>query len=165
VFKLDEIDQRHHVAPRAGVVLDLGCFPGSWSKWLLQRGLRVVGVDLSAPDLKGGTWITESVLEVTSERLLEHGPYDLVVSDLAPKTTGARIVDHVRQIELADRALSLARLVGKPGSSFVCKVFEGEDAGAFVDRVREAYRDVKRLKPEGTRTNSVEFFVVAKGRI
>lgn len=164
VFKLEEIDQRHHVLPRGGVVLDLGCYPGSWSKWLIQRGLTVVGVDLSAPDLRGGTWIVESVLEVEPARLLEHGPYDAVVSDLAPKTTGTRLVDHVRQIELADRALSLAQAVGRPGSTFVCKVFEGEDAAGFVDRVRAVYRDVKRLKPDATRNNSVEFFVVAKGR-
>jgi 23S rRNA (uridine2552-2'-O)-methyltransferase len=91
------------------------------------------------------------------------GPADLVVSDLAPNTTGQRLVDHVRQITLADRALALAKATGKPGSAFVCKVFEGEDAPGFVDRVRAAYADVKRLKPDATRGNSVEFFVVAKG--
>lgn len=165
VFKLEEIDQRHRVVPSGGVALDLGCFPGSWSKWLLGRRLRVVGVDLKAPELPGGTWIAASVLEVTPEALLEAagGRYDLVVSDLAPNTTGQKLVDHVRQIALADRALELARAVGRPGSAFVCKVFDGEDANAFVDRVRQAYADVKRLKPDATRGTSVEFFVVAKG--
>jgi 23S rRNA (uridine2552-2'-O)-methyltransferase len=147
------------------VAVDLGCFPGSWSKWLLGRKLRVVGVDLKAPDLPGGAWIARSVLEVEPAELTEAagGPADLVVSDLAPNTTGQRFVDHARQIQLADRALELAVAVGKPGSTFVCKVFDGEDANAFVERVKAAYADVKRLKPDATRGTSVEFFVVAKG--
>jgi 23S rRNA (uridine2552-2'-O)-methyltransferase len=166
VFKLEEIDQRHRVVPAGGgVALDLGCYPGSWSKWLLGRRLRVVGVDLKAPDLPGGVWIARSVLEVEPAELLEAagGPMDLIVSDLAPNTTGQRLVDHVRQIALADRALSVAQAVGRPGSNFVCKVFDGEDANGFVERVRAAYADTKRLKPDATRGTSVEFFVVAKG--
>lgn len=164
VFKLEEIDERHRIVPRSGVAVDLGCYPGSWSKWLIGRGLRVVGVDLKAPDLVG-SWIVGSVLEVEATALLEAagGPADLVVSDLAPNTTGQRLVDHVRQIALADRALELALAIGKPGSAFVCKVFDGEDAAGFVDRVRGRYTDTKRLKPDATRGNSVEFFVVAKG--
>lgn len=165
VFKLEEIDARHHVVPASGVAVDLGCFPGSWSKWLVGRGVKVVGVDLKAPDLPGGRWIVGSVLEVEAAVLLEaaEGRVGLVVSDLAPNTTGQRLVDHVRQIALADRALALAVDIGRPGSNFVCKVFDGEDAGAFVERVRVAYADVKRLKPDATRGSSVEFFVVAKG--
>ncbi|MFN7142627.1 MAG: SAM-dependent methyltransferase [Myxococcota bacterium] len=165
VFKLEEIDQRHKIVPSGGLAVDLGCYPGSWSKWLLGKKLRVVGVDLKAPDLPGGTWIARSVMEVEPTELLDAagGPVDLVVSDLAPNTTGQRLVDHVRQIALADRALELARAIGKPGSAFVCKVFDGEDAPAFVERVRGAYADVKRLKPDATRGSSVEFFVVAKG--
>jgi 23S rRNA (uridine2552-2'-O)-methyltransferase len=147
------------------VALDLGCFPGSWSKWLLGRGLTVVGVDQKAPELPTGSWLVASVMDVTPDalRAAMGGPADLVVSDLAPNTTGQRLVDHVRQIALADRALELAAATGKPRSAFVCKVFDGEDAGAFVERVRASYADVKRLKPDATRNASVEFFVVAKG--
>jgi len=165
VFKLEEVDQRHRVVPSGGVAVDLGCYPGSWSKWLIGRKLRVVGVDLKAPELPGGTWIAESVMDVEPDVLIAAigGRADLVVSDLAPNTTGQRLVDHVRQIALAERALTLARAVGKPGSAFVCKVFDGEDANGFVENVRGAYADVKRLKPDATRGTSVEFFVVAKG--
>lgn len=166
VYKLEELDRRHHVVPRGGgVVLDLGCFPGSWSKWLIERGARVVGVDLKAPDLAGGTWIARSVYEVEPDELLTAaaGPVDVVVSDMAPNTTGNRLGDHVRQIELADRALLMARACLKPQGTFVVKVFDGEDAPAYVDRVRAAFREVKRLKPDATRDRSVEFFLVAKG--
>ncbi len=165
VFKLEEIDQLHHVVKPGGSAIDLGCFPGSWSKWLIGRGARVVGVDLQAPALPGGTWLVGSVLEIEAEALRDAagGPVDLVVSDLAPNTSGQKYVDHVRQIALAERALSLAIELGKPGSHFVCKVFDGEDANAFVERVKAAYTQVKRQKPDATRGSSVEFFVIGKG--
>jgi 23S rRNA (uridine2552-2'-O)-methyltransferase len=122
-------------------------------------------VDEKAPELPTGKWIIASVLDVHPRALLDAmgGPADLVVSDLAPSTSGQRFIDHVRQIALADRALDLACMLGRPGSAFVCKVFDGGDAPAFTDRVRAAYADVKRLKPDATRGNSVEFFIVAKG--
>lgn len=167
VFKLDEIEKRHRILPaRGGAVVDLGCFPGSWSKWLIERGMRVVGVDLKIPALSGGTWIAASVMDVTADRLRDAlgGPADLVVSDMAPNTTGHTFTDHVRQVALADRALELAVALLRPGGAFVCKVFEGEDSAGFVARVGQAFADVKRLKPEATRGRSVEFFVVAKGK-
>jgi 23S rRNA (uridine2552-2'-O)-methyltransferase len=166
VFKLDEIARRTDVVPRVGSALDLGCFPGSWSRWLLGRGLRVVGVDLQAPALPDGTFIAASVYDVDEAELLAAlgGPAALVVSDMAPSTTGNRFADHVRQIALADRALELARRLGAPGSGFVVKVFDGPDAPAYTARVRAAYADLRRVKPDATRDNSVEFFLVGKGR-
>lgn len=165
VFKLDEIAHRTDVIPRSGAVLDLGCFPGSWSRWLLEQGLQVVGVDLQAPALDGGTFLAASVYDVTVEALAEAlgGPARLVVSDMAPNTTGNRFGDHVRQIELADRALELAVALGAPGSGFIVKVFDGQDAQAYTQRVRMHYADVRRLKPDATRERSVEFFLVGMG--
>lgn len=167
VFKLDEIHKRFPVVPRGGkgTGVDLGCFPGSWSKWLIQQGVRVVGVDLKAPELTGGTWIVASALEVTAEQLLEAagGPVDLLVSDMAPNTTGNKFTDHVRQIELATRALDLAKQVLTPGGAFVAKVFDGGDAPAYVKSVQGAFREFKRIKPDATRDSSVEFFVAGRG--
>lgn len=163
VYKLVEIDRRFRVVPRpSGIVVDLGCFPGSWSRWLQEQGARVVGVDLQAPDF-AGTWLVESALSVEPAALLAHGPADLVASDMAPNTTGNRFTDHCRQIELAERALWLATQVLRPGGHFVAKVFDGEDAPAFVARVRAAFTRVERLKPEATRDRSVEFFVLGLG--
>lgn len=163
VFKLDEIESRMGVLPRRGTVVDLGCFPGSWSKWLLERGLRVVGVDLTAPDLAGGVWIPRSVYEVSADELraAAGGPIVALVSDMAPLTTGAKFTDHCRQIELADRALQLAAELVEPGGAFICKVFDGSEAEGFVKRVRAVFPKLRRLKPDATRDRSVEFFVVA----
>ncbi len=168
VYKLDEIDARFRVVPRGGsssVALDLGCFPGSWSRWLQQQGVRVVGVDLRAPEF-AGEWLVASALEVTPEALVGAmgGKADLLVSDMAPATTGARFTDHCRQIELARRALELTDSCLKPGGSFVAKVFDGEDAPAYIREVQGRFREVRRFKPDATRERSVEFFVVGLNR-
>lgn len=163
VYKLEEIAGRFPI-PRSGAAVDLGCFPGSWSRWLGERGYRVVGVDLQAPNLPG-TWIARSVFEVEPDELRAAvgGAADLVVSDMAPNTSGDRFTDHCRQIALADRALELAKLLLRPGGGFVVKVFDGGDAPAYVARVRAAFGEVKRVKPDATRDRSVEFFLVGTG--
>lgn len=164
VFKLEELDQRFRLTRRGASAVDLGCFPGSWSRYLLERGMKVVGVDLKAPQLAGGTWIARSVMEVEAEELLAAvGKVPLFVSDMAPNTSGDRFTDHMRQIRLAERALELARRCLEPGGAFVAKVFEGEDANAFVKAVEGCFASVKRVKPDATRDRSVEFFVVATG--
>lgn len=164
VYKLAEIEERCRVLPRGGVALDLGCYPGSWSRYLIERGMRVVGVDFKAPELPG-TFLVGSVMDVSAELLLEAagGPLDALLSDMAPNTSGHRLTDHCRQLELAERAFSLAAPLLKPGGSFVVKIFDGEDAPAYVKKVEAAFKKVRRLKPDATRDRSVEFFLAASG--
>jgi 23S rRNA (uridine2552-2'-O)-methyltransferase len=83
---------------------------------------------------------------------------------MAPNTSGNRFADHVQQIELATQASEIALAILAPGGTFVAKVFEGADARGFVEGLRDGFTAVKRLKPKATRTESVEFFVVATGR-
>lgn len=164
VFKLEEIDQRFSLTRPGGVAVDLGCFPGSWSRYLIQRRMKVVGVDLKAPEFGGGRWIARSVMEVEADELLAGGErVDLFCSDMAPNTSGDRFTDHVRQIRLAERALSLARECLRESGSFVVKVFDGEDAPTFQKDVATSFAEVKRVKPDATRDRSVEFFLVGKG--
>ncbi len=168
VYKLEEVQRRFRLFKPGQRVVDLGCFPGSWSRYLLQRvgrKGRVVGVDLEAPDLPGGTWIPRSIHEVTTEELRAAlgGPADAVVSDMAPRTTGNRLHDHVEQIALARRALEVAGELLAPGGHFVCKVFDGEDANAFCTDVKARFGKLKRVRPEAVRKNSREFFAVATG--
>ncbi|MCB9664309.1 MAG: RlmE family RNA methyltransferase [Alphaproteobacteria bacterium] len=164
VYKLTEAQKRFSFLKPGQRVVDLGCFPGSWSQYALERigrGGRLVGVDLEAPELPG-TWIARSVLQVTSEELLEalEGPADVVLSDMAPATTGVAFTDHVRQVELVRRALALAAAVGAQGSVFFCKVFDGEEVPALQAEVRAVYGTVKRLRPEAVRQQSREFFLL-----
>lgn len=167
VFKLEEIDERAKLLRPGMRVVDLGCFPGSWSRYVAEcvgKGV-LVGVDLEEPKGISGFFIARSVYEVSAEELREHlgGPADLVLSDMAPSTTGDRTGDHLRQIGLAERALQLACELLRPGGGFVAKVFEGADAQKYVDEVKRHFTTVRRMKPEATRSRSVEFFVVATG--
>lgn len=165
VFKLEAIDQRFKLFRRGQRVLDLGCAPGSWSRYVDQRGGSVVGVDIQPTKGIPGVFLLRSVLKVTPEKLRDalEGDADVVLSDMAPNTTGDKFGDHVRQIELATRALELCDSLLVGGGAFVVKVFDGEDAPAFTHAVRARFDTVKRVKPEATRQRSVEFFLVGTG--
>jgi 23S rRNA (uridine2552-2'-O)-methyltransferase len=167
VFKLAEIQRRTRIITRGCRVVDLGCYPGSWSRYLLEQGAgRLVGVDLVAPEkLPGGHFIVADALSVDPGALLEAlgGPADLLVSDMAPSTSGNRNTDNARQVELAARALAIAVEVLRTGGGFVAKVFEGSEAPAFVEDVKARFEHTRRFKPEATRKHSIEFFVVGSG--
>tara|TARA_B100000575_G_C22902587_1_gene524583 strand:+ start:204 stop:788 length:585 start_codon:yes stop_codon:yes gene_type:complete len=169
VYKLEEIQQRFKLLPKNGRIVDLGCSPGSWSHFAKRDGgpdTVCVGVDLSEVSGYPGTQVVDSVFDVSPDALRAAlgGDADLVMSDMAPATTGNRFTDHVRQIELAEQARVLARSLLKSGGHFVVKVFDGEDAPALIQRIRADYRQTKRVKPRATRKESVEFFIVALGR-
>lgn len=166
-YKLDEIERKMRVLPRSGRVLDLGCSPGSWTEYVKRKRpkCRMVGVDIQETGAYAGHFIQADILELPTQVILDalDGPADLVLSDMAPNTTGARLTDHVAQLRLATMALSVARQVLAPGGSFVVKVFDGEDAQAFTLAVRKCFTKAKRVRPEATRDQSVEFFFVATG--
>ena len=169
VYKLEEIQKRFQVIPRNGAVLDLGCSPGSWSNYVKRVGgadTTMVGIDLTEVSGYLGRQFVESVFDVPEEelRVALGGGADLVISDMAPATSGNRFTDHVRQIELAEQARVLAARLLRPGGNFVVKVFEGEDASDLVARIRADYGKTKRVKPKAVRKESVEFFVVGLGR-
>lgn len=168
VFKLKEIDDRLRILRAGQRVVDLGCSPGSWLVYAAEKVGRsgvVLGVDIVEPSTPMGTVLVKSALEVTPEEILAAlgGPANVFLSDMAPKTTGDPTGNHFVQMELVNQALALAQAVLAPGGSFVCKVFDGEDAPAFVTRVRGSFAEVKRFRPEAVRQNSREFFVGATG--
>ncbi len=170
VYKLKEADQKYRLFRRGQLVLDLGAAPGSWSKYVLERvgpkGL-VVAIDLSplkisAPNL---LFFQEDVFSVTPQKIrewVEGQSFDAVLSDMAPKTTGDRSGDHFRSVELAQRALELAKELLKPGGVFLVKVFEGEAFPRFVEEVKREIGPVKRFRPKSTRSESREIFVLAR---
>jgi 23S rRNA (uridine2552-2'-O)-methyltransferase len=167
VYKLEELDKRFKLLKRGMRVVDLGCAPGSWSKYAIERvgPGELVGIDLTEVAMPGGTFLTRSAFDVPPEELfgLLGSQADVVLSDMAPLTTGARDADHFVQIELARRAFDVACALLRPGGAFVCKVFEGEDSKAFELDVRKKFGEVKRARPEAVRSSSREFFLVAQG--
>jgi len=171
-FKLEELVQRFGLLRAGARVLDLGAAPGGFLQVIARTvgpsGLAV-GVDLVPLRPFTEAWVRTGVVDVLAEDAQERieavapGPYDAVLSDMAPKTTGVRATDEARSVRLAERALELARALGKPGSSFVTKLFMGGDFESFRGRLREDYREVKVVRPEATRSASVEIYLVGLG--
>ena len=165
VYKLMEIERRAQVFRKTKRINDLGCAPGSWSAYArkLRPNAKIVGIDIQAIEHYPGIFFHQSILDTAPNVFINAlgGTADLVISDMAPNTSGHKFTDHVRQIELAHMALNVAALTVKQGGAFVVKVFDGEEAHDFTLAVRKIFKKVRRIKPEATRNESVEFFLVA----
>ncbi|MDR3153276.1 MAG: RlmE family RNA methyltransferase [Deltaproteobacteria bacterium] len=172
VYKLEEIDLKHRLLKKGMRILDLGASPGSWSLYaadkVAPRG-KVLGVDLkplsgaSRPNL---SFLARDVLTLAPEELASEGPFDGVVSDLAPPTTGRRDADAARSLELAAGALRLASALLRAGGFFVAKLFEGADAQAFVKgKVQPLFARAVVMRPKAVRKGSVEIFAVGLERL
>jgi 23S rRNA (uridine2552-2'-O)-methyltransferase len=157
-FKLEEIQRRFHLLRPGARVLDLGAAPGGWCQIAARevgpRGF-VLGVDLEpiAPlPPPAETWVADAFAPELLERLRREGraPYDAVLSDLAPKTSGVRSADEARSLELAGRALDLAMKVLKRSGAFVVKVFMGGDFETFLRGCRQSFAKVRVVRPEAS---------------
>ena len=157
-FKLEEIQERFRLLRPGGRVLDLGAAPGGWCQVAARevgpRGF-VLGLDLEpiAPlPPPARTWVADAFAPELLERLRADGhlPYDAVLSDLAPKTSGIRGADEARSLELAGRALRLALEVLRPAGAFVVKIFMGGDFETFLRACKAAFAKVRVVRPEAS---------------
>lgn len=171
IFKLQEIDGRFHVLKAGYRVLDLGAAPGSWSQYASQKvGAqgRVLGIDLQpiALSLPNAVFVAADLRDLSLERTMEeHGfppPFDVVLSDMAPKTTGIRVTDQMRSLELCELALQVAERFLRERGSFVCKLFHSEEFERFRDELRARFGRVEVLRPKSTRKESKEIFFICQ---
>jgi 23S rRNA (uridine2552-2'-O)-methyltransferase len=172
VYKLKEIDAKYRLFREGMRVLDLGCSPGSWLQYIAAqvgpRGL-VLGVDaaplaiLVAPPLY---FIQGGVESLDLETLAAISPvFDVVVSDLAPKTTGVRDVDQQRSLELTLQALGLARRFLRSGGHFLTKIFAGPDLPVLAAAIQKEFRTSRQVKPAGSRAASRELYLLGLNRL
>jgi 23S rRNA (uridine2552-2'-O)-methyltransferase len=170
VFKLEEIDQRVRLLKGGQRVLDLGAAPGSWSLYAASKigsSGRLLAIDLSPVSQAlppGTTFLQGDINTMSDETLGMYAPYDVVLSDMAPKTTGNRVQDQARSFDLFSMAMETAARFSAPGGSFVGKIFMGPDFEHARKRLRELYGEVRVLRPEGVRSVSFEVFLVGIGR-
>jgi 23S rRNA (uridine2552-2'-O)-methyltransferase len=167
-FKLTEIDDRFHLLRRGARVVDLGCAPGGWVQVALERGAAAVaGVDLLAVDpLPPATLFEMDFTDPACEPLLIEalgGPADLVLSDMAPNTTGHRQTDHLRIVGLMEAGADFAIEILKPGGAFVAKAFQGGETEKIIRLLKTHFSDVKHVKPKASRAESSEVYLVATG--
>jgi 23S rRNA (uridine2552-2'-O)-methyltransferase len=170
VFKLEEMDRRARLFRGGMRVLDLGAAPGSWSLYAAQRigpSGKLLAVDLEplaaalpahAAFLEGDLFLLED------SALARFAPYHVVLSDMAPKTTGSRPTDQARSFELFMRALGVAVKLGAPGGTFVGKIFMSDDLPLARAELRRHYATERLIRPEGTRAVSMEIFAVGLGK-
>jgi 23S rRNA (uridine2552-2'-O)-methyltransferase len=166
VYKLQEVQKKYQVIRKNNTVLDLGCCPGSWSLYaaeIVGSGGRVTGIDLKPVKVKNRTakWLEFIRGDIFSElNVLAGERVDVVLSDMAPQTSGNKFTDHVKSVELAVRALEICGVSLKSGGNFYCKVFQGEDFPGFVADVKKNFKLVKVVKPKSSRSESREVFVL-----
>ena len=169
VFKLEEIDRRVRLLRSGQRVLDLGAAPGSWSLYASERvgpSGRVVAVDLQpiaqrfAPNV---SVLCGDALTLEGGQLEALAPYDVVLSDMAPSTSGSKVADQARSHELFMRALAIAARVGRPSSAFVGKLFMGPDFAVVRQALADQYGKSTVVRPRGTRQHSSEVFLVGQG--
>lgn len=172
VFKLEEVQKKYRLFRRGDTVLDLGCHPGSWSLYASEKvgskGL-VVGVDLQETNREprdGGAAIHWLCGDITDPELADRVKrirpvFKAVISDIAPKTTGSRWADHQQSMRLVRKTLDLAQIFLQPKGHYLCKIFQGEDMPEFVDALKQRFDFVKVIKPQSSRKESREVFVLA----
>jgi 23S rRNA (uridine2552-2'-O)-methyltransferase len=172
-FKIEEIARRFAIFEKGQTVLDMGAAPGGFLQIIMSEvgpTGTVVGVDLVAirpfnrPNVR--TLAVDVLADDFDAKLAElhAGAFDVVVSDLAPKTTGIRTTDEARSIRLASKALDISRTRGHLGGHFIAKLFMGGDFEQFRSDVRALYEDVKVVRPEATRGASIEVYLVGLRR-
>ena len=169
VYKLEEIDRKLRLLRAGDRVLDLGCRPGSWMQYALKvvgpHG-AVVGIDrdpLPQP-IPGTRVLCADLYTIADGELLgELKAFDVVLSDMAPNTTGIRATDQARSAALVEEALGRAERLLAPGGAFVAKIFQGPDLEAIRKRLAARFSEVRTLKPEGSRAQSIEIYLAGKG--
>jgi len=174
VYKLKEIDEKFHLFKPGDLVLDLGCFPGSWLLYIekvIQPKGKVIGIDLKPITVPtSAIFLQKDIFKLKAEEIQDllqknnlPSKFNVIVSDLAPATSGVKDVDSGRSFELIKKAFSFIPLLLKKEGSFVCKAFESNDVHFLAKKVSPLFRFFKMFKPKATRKRSKEVFVVLSG--
>lgn len=168
VYKLEEIQNKFKIMKPGQKIIDVGAAPGSWTMYALKvaqgKGL-VVGADLKPLSLKksypnlffmqGDVFKKETI-----DFLSEKGPFDVVLSDAAPSTTGNRLTDTTRSYDLVLEILNLTDNILKVGGNCVFKIFQGEDSKDILDKMKLTFNEVKSFKPKSVRSESFEIYYI-----
>ncbi len=169
-FKLIQLDEKYHFLGKGKTIVDLGCAPGGWTQVAAQRNKgcgQIVGIDLLACEpIEGATLLQQDFSQEGAADMLKsllHGPADVVMSDMAANTTGVQNIDHLRTLGLVEMAYEFAKEVLAVGGIFIAKVFQGGTEATLLADMRKHFSKVSHYKPDASRQDSVEMYVVAQG--
>jgi 23S rRNA (uridine2552-2'-O)-methyltransferase len=170
-YKLKQLDETAHLIEEGSTVVDLGAAPGGWlqvARELVGSEGTVIGIDrkridpIEEVETIQGDMTTEETREQVRERI---GETDVVISDMAPNMSGEYSLDHARSVHLARQASETANDILAPGGDLVVKVFDGPDLADLHDDLEHEFQYVREIRPDASRDESSELYLVAKGRI
>jgi 23S rRNA (uridine2552-2'-O)-methyltransferase len=168
VYKLQDIHEKYHLLHPGTVVLDLGAAPGSWTQWCVHQGCFVIAVDrLPMDPLPGATVLCADLQDDAAFTAVQGALGDrvpqIILSDMAPNTTGHRATDHLQVMALCDLVFAWSLTMLPKGGCMVMKSFDGSETQAFLKTCRVHFDHVARYKPEASRKESSEFYIIAQG--
>jgi 23S rRNA (uridine2552-2'-O)-methyltransferase len=171
VYKLEEVNSKYKVLDKANSILDLGYHPGSWTQYASKIAKTVVGIDIKPVNEKLQSLTNVQLFESDAFEVHDLGDlgvndkFDVVLSDMAPNTTGIKDVDQQRSLDLVVKVFNSLVFLLKPGGNLVIKIFDSHDAQMFIKENQKRFKEIKKLKPKSTRSISKEFFLIGKGFI
>ena len=172
VDKLKEAQKKFRFIGKGDQVLDLGCSPGSWLLYaagLTGKHGKVLGIDLKPVTIQippQAETLEADILKIDRSWIEHEGftsRFNVVLSDMAPATTGNKAIDSERSYQLCQAALNIAQLALRPGGSFICKIFQGEEFKRFSDSVGSRFKTHKIFKPQSSRKVSKEIYIIGMG--
>jgi 23S rRNA (uridine2552-2'-O)-methyltransferase len=171
IYKLEEIDQKYKVLKKGNLVVDFGYYPGSWIQYtssVIGEEGRVVGIDIQEVNKKLSGLANvrvyqKDIFNISDLSQLEvEDQFDVVLSDMAPSTTGVQSLDQIRSLNLVESVFGILPKFLKPGGNFVIKVFDSQNAQNYLKEQKTRFSEFSYLKPKSTRSVSKEFFVIGK---
>ena len=174
VYKLEELDRKFKLIKPGMTIVDLGAAPGSWLQYVSEKLKtesgkfkgRIIGVDLKEIDpIEGVETYVADITDVAALSKILPGEVNLILSDLAPNTSGLKDVDQWRSIELSEAVVSIAKERLKPGGRCVIKVLRGADFDEFIRTCKREWKEVKTFIAEASRDRSKEIYVILKSYI
>jgi len=167
-YKLLEINKKFRLIKPNDDVLDLGCWPGGWmivAKKIVNNG-RVIGIDKKIIEPVGGCnfikadILDDKILDKIKEKI---NKVDVVLSDLAPTTTGIKELDQRNSIDFCFRALFIASHVLKKNGNFLCKLFQSQEEKQFIAKIKNMFNQVRIYKPIASKKRSKEIYIMGLG--
>lgn len=172
IYKLEEIDKKYNIFKKGQSVIDLGCSPGSWLEYAFRKVGKsgiVFGIDLkevkrqfpkNVKIIEGDIYDYDNFKRVINETSILPNKFDIVMSDMAPNTSGQKDIDAYRSYELCVQGLKVCEQFLKIGGHFITKIFMGEDFKTFLDIVKISFEKHKVYKPKSSRSESVETYII-----
>lgn len=166
-FKIEDLDQKYRLVKPKMRIMDIGAAPGSWIQYLLRRtgdegfiyAVDLNPLNISVPD--NVVFDQKNLFDIPPEEIKEtHGMFDLIISDVAPRTTGSDFVDQTKSYNLVEHVRQIAIATLKKNCNMICKMYQSGDTKKFTDDMKLIFNDVRIQKPESSRKQSREIFIV-----